>query len=345
MTRIRQLFGKPGFASRWIRALLCLVGVLGAGEMARATETADFAVRVDVDRPAVRLGRDVAYRVTVSNAGPETVIHARVEAGRDPGVSGVQWTCNPVGFAFCAFRGSGAIDQRVALTPGASVVFSVTGTVSPDAKGEILHTARVTLPPGVTDPDPSNNTAQGRTEVLPVITALKGVGGSFVEGGVVVYTVTLTNHTETTQPDNPGPELFDPLPPEVIPLGLDADSGSGRIDLAENTVLWDGIIPGGATVGLRIHTRIAPGTAGALVVNQGEVHFALAGDASNDAVALTEAPTGGPTVFQVLELAAIPSLGGIGMGLLALLLAVAALGRLRRSIRRPDRSDAGLRSR
>jgi len=330
MMRIRQLFGTPGFASRLIRALLCLVGVLGAGGMARATETADLAVRVDVDRPAVRLGRDVAYRITVSNAGPARVTHARVEAGRDPGVHGVQWTCAPIGFAFCAFRGSGAIDQRVALTPGASVVFSVTGTVSGDAKSEILHIARVTPPSGVTDPDPANNTAQGRTEVLPVITALKEVAGSFIEGGDVVYTVTMTNHTETTQPDNPGPELFDPLPPELIPLGLDVDSGSGRIDLAENSILWDGIIPGGAMVGLRIHTRIAPGTAGARVVNQGEVHFALAGDASNDAVALTEAPTGGPTVFQVLELAAIPSLGGVGMGLLALLLAVAALGRLRR---------------
>jgi uncharacterized repeat protein (TIGR01451 family) len=57
------------------------------------------------------------------------------------------------------------------------------------------------------------------------ITATKTVTGSFVPGGSVDYTVTLTNTGTGAQIDNPGDEFTDTLPPQLTPQSASASSG------------------------------------------------------------------------------------------------------------------------
>lgn len=291
--------------------------------------SADLFIRLEADESTVFRGRETRYRLVVGNAGPATVTGARVTLPDVPGARTLRWECSPTEAAFCSFRGTGAIDSRIGLVAGHEVTFSVLGLVEADATSEILQSARVRAPAGVIDPQTSDNTARRLLPVVSSITGRKEVSGRFVEGGEVTYTVTLTNHTPITQPDNPGPELFDPLPSEFVPLDFEADSGHVEIELASHSIEWNGTIPGGATVTVQIRGLVAPGTAGREVTNQGEIRFSLAGDASNDGLALTEAPGGGATVFQVLTALEIPTVDSVGLLLLGLLLAGAAIRRLR----------------
>jgi hypothetical protein len=69
------------------------------------------------------------------------------------------WTCAGSGGGTCAASGSGTIAQTIALPPGASVVYTVLGTVAASASGTLTNTATAVVAPPASDPDTGNNTA------------------------------------------------------------------------------------------------------------------------------------------------------------------------------------------
>ena len=140
------------------------------------------------------------------------------------------------------------------------------------------------------------------------ITATKTVTGSFVPGGSVDYTVTLTNTGTGAQVDNPGDEFTDTLPPQLTLQS--ASASSGTITLAGSTVKWNGAIAGGGTVTITINAKLNAGTTGATVSNQGTVHFDPNHSGTNSSTVLTDDPgVGGaanPTQFVVVTAAGLP---------------------------------------
>src|SRR5262249_9088666 len=112
--------------------------------------------------------------------------------------------------------GTGALSTKVDLPVGASVTFSFSANISPNATGTLVNTATVTPPPGETDNNPNNNTATDTDTLTPMsdlhITKLDNVGGIFNQqtntptGGAVgaghdntvTYTIVVSNSGPST---------------------------------------------------------------------------------------------------------------------------------------------------
>jgi uncharacterized repeat protein (TIGR01451 family) len=120
---------------------------------------ADLSVTKTDNRTQVIAGATSTYTITVSNAGPDNAVGARVTDTPPATLTGVTWTCTPSAGASCSASGSDEIDDLVDLPVGESVVYTLTGTVDAGATGNIANTASVAAPPGTADPDTGNNSA------------------------------------------------------------------------------------------------------------------------------------------------------------------------------------------
>jgi uncharacterized repeat protein (TIGR01451 family) len=173
------------------------------------------------------------------------------------------------------------------------------------------------------------------------VTADKTVSGEFFLGGTISYQVVLTNSGPAPQVDATGDEFVDQLPTEVaLDCGAATSivSGGGTLGCTEgtNTVTWNGSIPAGGSVVLEIGATIVSGTPEVPIENQGVFFFDASGDGTNDSNGTTDdpgtAPSPDPTALVlgiVAPASEIPTVGTLGLLALALLLAVAALPRLR----------------
>ncbi|HET9212861.1 MAG TPA: IPTL-CTERM sorting domain-containing protein, partial [Thermoanaerobaculia bacterium] len=166
-------------------------------------------------------------------------------------------------------------------------------------------------------------------------THTKTVAGSFQEGGMVTYTVTVSNPSATAQLDNPGDEFTDVLPASLTLVSAAASSGTAVADVPTRTVHWNGTIAAnGGSVTISITATVNTGTAGSTISNQGTVFFDADGNGTNESSVLTDNPAttapDDPTPFAVAAVAAVPTLSELGLALLALLLASGALVMMRR---------------
>lgn len=218
----------------------------------------------------------------------------------------------------------------------------VFGQISPDAAPGVL-TNTATLELNYTQNANSHVCVAQSSWLADVVspanvTADKTVSGDFFVGGTISYQVVLTNSGPAPQVDATGDELADVLPPE---LELDCDatsvvSGGGVLDCDEgsNTVRWNGSIPAAGTVTLEIGATILAGTPGAPIENQGILRFDADGDGSHDTNGTTDdpgtAPDPDPTALVLgIAVSEVPVAGAFGLLALAVLLALAALPRLR----------------
>jgi uncharacterized repeat protein (TIGR01451 family) len=132
--------------------------------------------------------------------------------------------------------------------------------------------------------------------------ATKTVSGTPIPGAPITYTIVVTNSGVAPQQDNPGDELTDVLPPDVLLVSANATSGTAIATIATNTVTWNGSIPAGGSVTIVINAAVSPSAAhGQVVSNQATVASDTNGDGTNDANAPSQnVPGGGPTTFTVM---------------------------------------------
>ena len=140
----------------------------GAPALASSTFTildddveADLAITKDDGQTAYTPGGTVAYEIVVSNAGPADVPGAPVNDPLPGGIADASWTCadDGGGSACGAASGTGAIATTADLPAGTSVTYTLSMTVPIGFSGDLTNTATVDVPAGMTDADPSNNTA------------------------------------------------------------------------------------------------------------------------------------------------------------------------------------------
>jgi uncharacterized repeat protein (TIGR01451 family) len=132
----------------------------------------------------------------------------------------------------------------------------------------------------------------------------KSVAGSFVAGGTISYTVTLTNTGTAPQADNAGNEFADVLPAQLTLVSASASAGTAAATIGSNTVTWNGALaPLGGAAKITIIAIINPGADGATISNQGTLAFDADGNGTNEATAVTDDPrtaaAGDPTKFVV----------------------------------------------
>jgi uncharacterized repeat protein (TIGR01451 family) len=127
----------------------------------------DLAITKTDNSPTFTLGESLTYVITVTNSGPSDSVGALVADLVPSLLSGVTWTSSTTGKASVTSGGSGsgnnlAATVNIAAGPGNSVIFLVNGTVPTDwcmVNGDLVNTATVAAPPGVTDPNLANNSA------------------------------------------------------------------------------------------------------------------------------------------------------------------------------------------
>jgi len=124
-----------------------------------------------------------------------------------------------------------------------------------------------------------------------VLGSTKTVTGTFVVGGTVTYTVTLTNSGTDAQNDNPGNEFTDVLPAGVTLVNAIATSGTSVATIGTNTVTWNGVLaPLGGSVTITITATVNTGTQGTTISNQGATSFDGNNDNVNETAGLTDDP-------------------------------------------------------
>jgi uncharacterized repeat protein (TIGR01451 family) len=222
-----------------------------------------------------------------------------------------------------------------ALTPGSSVNTVAAGLSIPAViNTTTTNTATWTgYNAGPTDTATAQASATV-TALLPAnVTGTKTVSGNYLPGGTITYTIILTNAGPGPQPDDPASDEFlDVLPASLTATGASATSGS--VLRVGNQVTWNGVIAAGSSVTITITATINPVPGGTQISNQGTINFDSTGDGLNDATRLTDDPvppgSTDPTAFTVRLADPIPTLDGMGLLLLILLLAGVAVVYLRR---------------
>jgi uncharacterized repeat protein (TIGR01451 family) len=110
------------------------------------------------------------YTIVVSNTGPSNVTGATVtdvfSTNTNIAVGSANWTCSGAGGGACTVGGSGDINDTVNLPAGASVTYVVGITVVNAPAGNLVNTATVAEPVGVTDPAPGNNSATDTDQLI-----------------------------------------------------------------------------------------------------------------------------------------------------------------------------------
>jgi uncharacterized repeat protein (TIGR01451 family) len=160
--------------------------------------TADLSINKTDGQTTVVPGNAVTYTIVATNAGPDPVTGATVTDTLPAALMGVTWTCAGASGGTCTASGAGNVSDLVNLPMGASVTYTVSGTVNPAATGTLVNTATVTTPPGVLDPNSGNNSATHVDTLTPQadlsVTKTKSDGlNTAVPGTRVFYMIVVAN--------------------------------------------------------------------------------------------------------------------------------------------------------
>ncbi len=124
-----------------------------------------------------------AYIITISNAGPSNVTGATVSnvfpnGNIDTTFIAWGWTCTPsVGASCSAALGLGNLNnQSVDLNSGASVTFYLAVRTASSPVGDLVNTATVTAPGGVTDAPGNNSATDTDTPIVSSGTTYGNIG-------------------------------------------------------------------------------------------------------------------------------------------------------------------------
>lgn len=287
----------------------------------------------DAPDPAVAGFDDVAYTIAVASSLPDgtsPVLTAPVPAGTAfqsfaaPG----GWSCStpPVG-------SGGTVSCSAATLAAGDSTFILTVHVLAAAVSPVTATASLAVETGgrtATVADSESTAVLAPT----VLSATKTAAGQLVPGGALVYTIVLTNQGPGDQADDPGDELADVLPPQLVLASASATTGTAVATPATRTVTWNGALAAGGSATITIQATIAAGTPfGSVVANQAALAFDADGDGANESAGVSDDPAlpggGDPTAVTLAAVVEVPALDVLGFALLAALLAVAGARRLR----------------
>ena len=161
------------------------------------TRQADLAITKTDGVVSAVPGGTTTYTVVVSNSGPSSVLGATVADVIPAAVQSATFTAIGAGGAsgFTA-NGGGNINDVVNMPAGSSIVYTIVADIRATATGNLVNTATVTPPGGVTDPTPANNSATDTDALNAQVTlaVVKSDGSAnYTPGGTAVYVVTVTN--------------------------------------------------------------------------------------------------------------------------------------------------------
>ncbi|WP_437993547.1 hypothetical protein [Sorangium sp. So ce145] len=278
---------------------------------------ADLAITQTAAPDPVSPGAQLTMTIDVANEGPgdasDVVVSSVLPDGASlASASGTGWTCDLAGGELVCRRASLAARESSSI----AVTMVAPTLLPPTVDEEIESSAKVSS--SEHDPAPENNESSVHIDVsVPArLVGYLTVLGERIAGEELAYTVLISNTGGRVQPDNPGFEFVDVLPPELLLEGAFADSGAVSADPATNTVGWDGEVGPGEWVVLTMEAILLPLTDGLVVTNQGTLFFDADSDGVNESSAMTDEPlfagAADPTVLTVSP--AVCGDGELGLG-------------------------------
>jgi uncharacterized repeat protein (TIGR01451 family) len=246
---------------------------------------ADIAV-VKTGTSNAFVGDVVNYVITVINNGPANAGTVTLVDTVSPLLGSVSWVCVvsggigdcdvPAGGTGASGTGNSINLSSIALNSGGAIQITVSGTAA--SAGNITNTASATLnTPGLTDPNPSNNTGTATTSIAPLvadIVVLKTNGVNTVSvGSVSAYSISVGNNGPAQAN---GTVVADPAGPGLTLLSVTCTSLNGAVCPAGLTVasFQSGIaipnLPVGGTVTFNAVAQVTA-AAGSNVLNTATV--------------------------------------------------------------------------
>ncbi|MFD8086385.1 hypothetical protein ACFV4F_32345 [Kitasatospora sp. NPDC059722] len=220
-------------------------------------------------------GQQIQWRVTVTNDGPSLARNVVVTDQVPAGVNGASMTADADGTP-CPVTDGLATCPAVEVPVGATVSWTLTGTLDPNATAVPVNTVVVT---GGPDPTTPTHTAVATpTEPITVkhdlLLAKHASPSDPKAGDTVTYTVTATNRAGGTYF---GAVVTDDLSGVLDGAGYDANAhaSSGRTAYSAPRLTWTLDIRPGATETLTYTVTVKPGAGGTTLVNR------LSADGSN----------------------------------------------------------------
>lgn len=150
---------------------------------------ADLGITISDGKASLQPGSANAYTISVTNNGPSlvtslTVIATLPSLFQSPVFTPAQGVYNEATGLWTGLN----------LSPGQSIVLTLTGTIDPSATGTFVVTVTVSPASGVTDPVSGNNTATDTDTTAPQITLTKIADtATAIPGQEILYTVYYRN--------------------------------------------------------------------------------------------------------------------------------------------------------
>lgn len=132
---------------------------------------ADLAVTKSDGVTVYDPGTITTYSIVVTNGGPMAVVGATVSDPLPSGITTASWTCSASAGSSCAAAGAGGIAESVDLLVGGTATFTLAMTIPASFRVDLVNTATVAPPGGITDPDPADNSATDTDTLDPDIFA------------------------------------------------------------------------------------------------------------------------------------------------------------------------------
>jgi uncharacterized repeat protein (TIGR01451 family) len=134
---------------------------------------ADLSITKNDGQESVNQGAAANYTIVVTNGGPNAVSGATVTDTLPASLTVGSWSCVASAGSSCTAGGSGNNRSgTVTLLNGGSATFTANTTLSATATGNLVNTATVAIPGGMTDPNVGNNSATDTDSInvaLPVM--------------------------------------------------------------------------------------------------------------------------------------------------------------------------------
>ena len=236
------------------------------GVLAPPAPPADVAIQKNGPLTALP-GSRVIYTLIVSNSGPGPANGTTYADALPAGLTAVTATCgNPVGGAVCGepVVQPGNVSGSVPTMPsGGSVTVTIIGTAP--VSGTLSNIATVSPPPGVNDPDTTNNTSgvvvtritQAVSNIADV-SITKTATSAVAANGTITYVLSVVN-------SGPGPAdgsvVTDNLPAALTNVNAICQSSTGGASCSPPSVSGNafsaiiGTLPANATVLYRITAK------------------------------------------------------------------------------------------
>ena len=158
---------------------------------------ADLSITKSDGTISVAPGTATTYAIVVANNGPSDVVGATVSDILPAAIASDNFTAVGSGGAsgFTA-AGAGNINDTVNMPSGSTITYTVVANIGAGATGNLVNTATVAPPAGVTDTNPANNSATD-TDTLTAtadlsITKTDGVV-AIAQGGSTTYVIVVAN--------------------------------------------------------------------------------------------------------------------------------------------------------